>query len=93
MTAQIRHPLIEKWAEAWFQLDNSVRKAVEGMSPEELQELKLAVASLTSTNCWFAEYDIRPVVEGHIATRAVRERAKKASMAPSSSLAAEEPSK
>jgi hypothetical protein len=79
----IQHPLIEKWAMAWWELDHSVRKAVDAMSPEDLAKLKAATLSLTNTNCWYAAYDFRPVIEGHIAVREVRERSKKSSTAPS----------
>lgn len=72
--AQVRHPLIEVWAKKHFELELEIRQAIEKMTAEEVQAVRHAVSSLTTTNCWFAEYDVKPMVEEILAEKEWRDR-------------------
>lgn len=60
---KVPHPLIEEWAKKHFELERAMRTAIEKLKDDELQALKHAASSLTSINCWFAEYDAKEMIE------------------------------
>jgi hypothetical protein len=61
---KINHPRIEEWATKHNALENEMRTAIGKMTDSELQALRHATSSLTSTNCWYAEYDVKETLEG-----------------------------
>lgn len=63
---KIPHPLIEKWAQKHYELETAINVAVAKMPDDHLKALKHAANSLTATNCWFAEFDVKEMVEGSI---------------------------
>lgn len=65
---KVRHPLIEGWAKKHAELEYEMRQAIGKMSDLELKGLVHAASSLTSTNCWFAEHDVAPMVQTIVAS-------------------------
>lgn len=64
---KIEHPKIMEWAKEHYLLENGILASVAIMSDDDLQALKHAASSLTSTNCWYAEYDVKEMVEHAVA--------------------------
>ena len=73
---KVEHPLITAWAEKHAALEDEMRRAIEEMPDAELQALRHAASSLTMTNCWYAEYDVRPMVEELIDSESTSRRNK-----------------
>ena len=48
---------------------------LERWTDKELEKLRAAVDSLSSVNCWFAEYDMRPMIYRELQRRATRQDA------------------
>ena len=71
---RIEHPLIELWAQKHFDLECEMRSKIGEMSIEQVQDLRRATESLTTTNCWFAAYDVRPMIEEILTDRERRDR-------------------
>lgn len=66
---KIPHPLIDEFAKRYADLQSDITKRVQEMSDSEAQRLRLSVESLTSTNCWFVEKDMQPMVEFALSMR------------------------
>lgn len=63
---KVEHPLVEAWAKKHYALELEMMDAIGKMTDSELQALRHAITSLTMTNCWFAEYDVKETLEGLI---------------------------
>lgn len=66
---KIPHPLIDEYAKRYADLQYEINGRVEKMSEEEVRRLRLSIESLTSTNCWFIEKDLQPMIEFAIGMR------------------------
>ena len=75
MIQKVPHPLIEEWAHLHYQLDNAIHTHTAMMTDDELEALIHAATSLTDTNCWYAEYNVKDLV---LEQTAYQQRARKA---------------
>lgn len=57
-----KHPIIVAFAEAYWAME----KAVENADEEEFDQLRVALSQLTTTNCWYAEYDVAPLIRSTV---------------------------
>lgn len=66
---KIPHDLIDEFAKDYAALQEKISNRVRKMTDEEAQRLRLSVESLTSTNCWFIEKDLQPMLEFALSCR------------------------
>lgn len=64
-----KRDLLKSWAGELAKIDGEIFQAVQKMAPLEIVELKAVVDSLTTTNCWWAEYHLRDYVKSAIYAR------------------------
>ena len=61
-TKPVRHPLIDACAQMYGNIEQRIFDEVKKMSDGDLQMLKDAANSLSMCNCWYAEYEVKPLV-------------------------------
>ena len=79
MDERIPNELIDAWAQQQWTLESGIRREIEAMDDDKAEELSKAVESLTTSNCWFAAYDIAPIIKSALSERK-RSRAASASV-------------
>lgn len=79
---RVKHTLIEVWAAKHHALEHEMREVIGKMTDDEIQALRNAASSLTATNCWFAEYDVRPMIEELLDAEVTSRRKKPSHAAP-----------
>ena len=67
---RIHNRLLDAWAQQHWSLEAGIRREIEGLDDKKAQNLSVAVNSLTMTNCWFATYEIAPIVKSALFERA-----------------------
>lgn len=61
-----RNATIRKWAEKRAALDHEIYVGVDKMIDHDLALLKASVSSMSTTNCWAGEYDLRGILSDAI---------------------------
>ena len=66
--------MVTEWATRHANLERDIYKYVDALSDKGAARLRKVVGSFTTTNCWFAEWDVKPVVETALRQRASENR-------------------
>jgi hypothetical protein len=69
---RLTDPMLQEWAKKHAQLERSIIQYVDATSDKGAARLARVVGALTTTNCWFAEWDVKPMVEDALRFRARR---------------------
>ena len=69
---RLTDPLVTEWATRHAHLERDINNYVDALSDRGAARLAKVVGSFTTTNCWFAEYDVKHMVEAALRFRAHR---------------------
>ncbi len=64
-----RNPKIRAWAQRMATLQSEIFQEVAKMPDADLRAVKASVSSMSTTNCWAAEYDLRDILNQAITLR------------------------